>query len=328
MTYNFSDELARWGPGGDERNTPSLQQAEEYCRRLARAHYENFPVVTWLLPKRFHRHFYHVYAYCRWADDLGDEVDDPTRSLELLSWWRDELHRCYAGTARHPVFVALRSTIEVCDIPPEPFADLISAFEQDQHVTEYETFDELRDYCRRSADPVGRLVLHVCGEFNVENAVLSDSVCTGLQLTNFWQDVSRDLDIGRIYLPKEDCVRFGYSRDDLNRRVTNDAFLNLMKFEVERAREFLVAGLPLVDRLPGRLRVDIELFSRGGLKLLDGIAAIGYRVWEKRPVLKKRHACGLLAGCLWRSFWCKFGGRRDGHRRGRNPVVEGAKTDR
>lgn len=315
-SHDFHDELARWGPQAGVTEVPSVAEAEEYCRRLARSHYENFPIVTWLLPKKFHRHFYNVYAYCRWADDLGDEVDDAQQSLELLAWWRSELTRCYAGETRHPVFVALKGTIDACGIPRTPFEDLISAFEQDQRVGEYDTFDDLRDYCRRSADPVGRLVLYVCGEFNEENAGWSDSISTGLQLANFWQDVARDLDIGRIYLPKEDCVRFGYQRDELRQRITNDAFLSLMEFEVRRAREFLTSGLPLIDRLPGRLRVDIELFSRGGLKLLDGIAAIGYRVWDARPVLKKRQFAGLLASCLWRSLWRGISGKRKLHRDG------------
>lgn len=327
-SYDFSRELAHWGPDAGVKATPSVAEAEAYCRRLSRAHYENFPVVTWLLPRKFHRHFHNVYAYCRWADDLADEVGDAARSLELLAWWRSELDDCYAGTARHPVFVALKSTVDACAIPRTPFEDLISAFEQDQRIREYASFDALREYCRRSADPVGRLVLYICGEFNADNAVWSDSICTGLQLANFWQDVARDLDIGRVYLPEEDRARFGYSRDDLRQRTTNDAFVALMEFEVARAREFLQGGLPLVGRLPGRLRADIELFSRGGLKLLDGIEAIGYRVWDKRPVIKKRHAVGLLAGCLWRSFWSGFGGKRNDHHDGRTPVVDGAKTDR
>lgn len=301
MALSFAEDLSRFGPGKIEMASVSLRDAEAYCKRLAVLHYENFPLVSWLLPKELHQHFYNVYAYCRWSDDLGDEVGNPERSLELLCWWRGELAACYQGACRHPVFIALRKTIEEFAIPVEPFSDLLSAFEQDQRVTEYETFAELRDYCRRSADPVGRIVLYLGRSYNQENVGWSDSICTGLQLANFWQDVARDLDIGRIYLPKEDCESFGYSRDGLRNRVTNPAFLALMRFEVDRAREFLRNGLPLVQRLPGRLQVDIELFVRGGLKILERIEGIGYRVWETRPVVTKLDAFNLLFGCLLRN---------------------------
>lgn len=189
------------------------------------------------------QHFCNVYAFCRWADDLGDETGDPERALQLLSWWRSETEDCYRGITRHPVFVALRETIEQFELPAEPFLDLISAFEQDQHVTEYETFDQLRDYCRRSADPVGRIILRLGGCYNEQTVAWSDSICTGLQLANFWQDVGRDLEIGRIYLPAEDRDRFGYPRDALDRRQTSPEFLDLMRFEVDRARQWLLDGV-------------------------------------------------------------------------------------
>jgi squalene synthase HpnC len=269
---------------------------------LATSHYENFPLVSWLLPRNLHQHFYNVYAYCRWSDDLGDEVQDPARSLELLAWWRGELAACYAGEPRHPVFVALSQTIGEFGIPSAPFEDLLSAFEQDQRVTRYQTFAELRDYCRRSADPVGRLVLCLCRAYDEQNLAWSDFLCTGLQLANFWQDVARDLDIGRVYFPREDLARFGYSESDLQHRRTNPAFLKLMHFEVDRAREFLMGGLPLIPRLPGRLQVDIELFALGGLKILERIEGIGYRVWDTRPVVTKWDAGKLLCGCLLRSL--------------------------
>jgi squalene synthase HpnC len=297
----FSQELERLGPTAIASAIPfDRQSAEAYCRKLATSHYENFPVVSWLLPKGLHQHFYNVYSYCRWADDLGDEVGDKAKSLELLRWWRGELEACYAGRQRHPVFIALKPTIDEFSIPMEPFLDLLSAFEQDQGVNEYDTFDQLRDYCRRSADPVGRLVLYLCREYKPENVAWSDSICTGLQLANFWQDVARDYAIGRIYLPKEDCRRFGYCREDFDARRMNSAFIDLMKYEVDRARQFLVAGLPLVGRLPGQLQIDIDLFARGGLKILDRIEAIGYRVWETRPKVTKSDVAGLVVGALWR----------------------------
>jgi squalene synthase HpnC len=300
VTVSFPEDLTRWGPTSAEQ-TVSLPQAEQYCRQLATTHYENFPLVSWLLPRRLRQHFYNVYAYCRWADDLGDEVGDPRRSLELLGWWRGELADCYAGRARHPVFVALRPTIDEFAIPPQPFEDLLSAFEQDQRVRQYDTFDQLRDYCRRSADPVGRLVLYLCRQHHEPNLGWSDSICTGLQLANFWQDVSRDFDIGRVYLPREDRAQFGYHDDDLQARSTTPAFLELMRFEVNRARDFLRAGLPLVEHLPGRLQVDIDLFARGGLKILERIETICYRVWDRRPVVTKGDAARLLLACMGRA---------------------------
>lgn len=300
----FANDLQLYGPtASSTAEIPNRNAAEAYCRQLATTHYENFPIVSWLLPKGLHQHFYNVYAYCRWADDLGDEVGDPARSLELLAWWRGELEACYGGVARHPVFIALKPTIDEFSIPPEPFLDLISAFEQDQSVREYDTFEQLRDYCRRSADPVGRLVLYLCREHSPQNVIWSDSICTGLQLANFWQDVARDYAIGRIYLPRQDYEQFGYRREDFETRTTNQPFLNLMQFEVRRARDFLTEGLPLVENLPGRLQVDIDLFARGGLRILERIEAIGFRVWETRPKVTKWDALQLLAGSIWRKLW-------------------------
>lgn len=292
--------LELWGP---ESVQPAMSEAESraYCRHLARTHYENFPIASWMLPRPLHQHFFNVYAFCRWSDDLGDETGDRTRSLELLGWWREELRGCYQGAPNHPVFIALRETIVRFGIPAEPFDDLISAFEQDQRVTEYETFEQLRDYCRRSADPVGRLVLYLCEAHTPRNVEWSDSVCTGLQLANFWQDVARDLDIGRVYLPREDRQRFGYDDSALRQRTTNDAFLRLMEFEVGRARAFLRAGLPLVDQMPGRMQVDIELFIRGGLEVLEGIERIGFRVWDTRPVVSRRQLARLFLRCASRA---------------------------
>jgi squalene synthase HpnC len=281
------DQLAVWGPEAAARPDLTRVEAEDYCRQLARTHYENFPVVSWLLPKELQQHFYNVYAFCRWADDLGDETGDTQRSLDLLAWWRRELAAAYRGQPRHPVFIALKPTVDRFHIPSQPFEDLISAFDQDQRVLEYDTFDQLRDYCRRSADPVGRIVLFLCERHTPQNVEWSDSICTGLQLANFWQDVARDKDVGRVYLPREDRRRCGYSDDDLQARVTNEAFLKLMQFEVSRAQHWLTAGLPLVTAMPGRLRVDIDLFVRGGLQILREIEKIGFRVWDRRPVVSK-----------------------------------------
>lgn len=297
----FEVELTRWGPLSTQP-TPSRADAQAYCRFLATGHYENFPVVSLLLPRPLHQHFYNVYAYCRWSDDLGDETGDPTRALELLGWWRGELDACYAGQTRHPVFIALAGTIREFEIPRQPLVDLISAFEQDQTIREYDTFPQLLDYCRRSADPVGRLVLALCRRATPGNFAWSDSICSGLQLANFWQDVARDADIGRIYLPREDRERFGYTREHYDRRETNHQFVELLRFEVERARQMLAPWSgpyqPELAQFPFRVQVDLELFARGGERILDRIAAIGYRVWEQRPTVNRWDAAALLARSL------------------------------
>lgn len=309
-------ELSQWGP--DAAAPPmSRADAETYCRKLATTHYENFPVVSWLLPRDLRQHFCNIYAFCRWADDLGDEIADAAESRRLLAWWRASLEQCYGGEATHPVFIALKPTVDEFQIPSEAFHDLISAFEQDQTVKEYATFNELREYCRRSADPVGRLVLHVCRQATAENLAWSDSICTGLQLANFWQDVARDANMGRIYLPQEDRERFEYSRTDFDARVTNPAFLSLMEFEVTRAREFLIQGLPLVTRLPGRLKIAIDLFARGGLKILQKIEQLDYHVWDRRPTVTKFDAVLLMMSSLTRRFVCLPSGGRQHPERSR-----------
>jgi squalene synthase HpnC len=301
---DFQNQLQTWGPQSTAAS-PTVTEAERYCRKVALSHYENFPVVSWLLPRELHQHFFNVYAYCRWADDLGDETGDPQFAIQLLNWWQTELDACYRGETRHPVFVALRSTITEFQIPIEPFRDLISAFQHDQTVHEYSTFTQLRDYCRRSADPVGRLVLYLCRQHRPETVAWSDSICTGLQLANFWQDVCRDADIGRCYLPREDRERFGYSEADLAARITNQPFLDLMAFEVIRARDFLVAGSPLIRIMPPKLRMDIDLFVQGGLRILQKIEAQGYRVWERRPKISKLEAAKLVFGSWCRSMITK-----------------------
>ena len=293
--------LEGWTPERTAREAASDQQAREHVRRLATRRYENFPVASAVLPADLRPHFHAVYAFCRWADDLGDEVGGAADSLALLDWWHEQTVSLFAGEPpRHPAFVALKPTAERFDLTPEPFLDLISAFEQDQTVSSYETFEDLRDYCRRSADPVGRIVLKLLSAHTPENVALSDSVCTGLQLINFWQDVNRDADIGRRYLPTEDLERFGYSLDDYAARRTTSAFVDLMRFELDRAEELLLAGRPLADRLGGRFGVAVDLFASGGLAVCGKVRDIGYRVWETRPTVSKRDAAGLLVAALGR----------------------------
>jgi squalene synthase HpnC/squalene synthase HpnD len=260
-----------------------VAQAEQYTHWLATHHYENFHVVSWLLPRRLRRHFYNVYAYCRWADDLGDEVADATRALELLDWWESELDLCYAGQPSHPVFVALAQTIREFDIPPQPFRDLLTAFRQDQTVHRYATWDGVLAYCRYSANPVGRLVLYLCGYRDSERQRLSDATCTALQLANFWQDVSRDLDRGRIYIPVDALERHGLQTGDIEARLFDKRYEELMRDLIARTRQLFAEGRPLASMLARRLSIDIELFSRGGLAVLDAIESSGYNTLAARP---------------------------------------------
>jgi len=286
-------------PGALERSWGE-EQARAYTRWLARIHYENFHVVSLLLPRRLHQDFYNVYAFCRWADDLGDEIGDPARSLELLAWWREELARMYRGEARHPVFVALRETAERHRLPERPFADLIRAFVQDQTVTRYATVSDLLDYCRYSANPVGRLVLHLCGYSDPERQRLSDATCTGLQLANFWQDITVDWQKGRLYVPLEVLERHGASVDDVAARRMTPEFRAVMVELVQLARRFFEEGLPLSRMVNRRLAVDLELFSRGGLKVLEKIEKQGYDVLRRRPVISRLERVSLLVGTLAR----------------------------
>lgn len=276
----------------------SAEEGRAYTRWLATHHYENFHVVTFLLPKRLHQDFYNVYAYCRWADDLGDEIGDRQESLRLLSWWRAELHAMYAGRASHPVFAALGGTVKQYGIPIQPFADLISAFVQDQTVTRYHDWDELFGYCRCSANPVGRLVLYLCGYSDEQRQRLSDATCTALQLANFWQDITVDLLKDRVYLPLDVLRRHGSSVDDIFERRFTPHFAAAMHEAVEKARDLFVQGLPLVKMVDKRLAIDLDLFSRGGMLVLEKIEARGYNVLSGRPAIGKAERVVLLLRAL------------------------------
>ncbi|MDQ1390353.1 MAG: hypothetical protein QOF56_3807 [Acidobacteriaceae bacterium] len=276
-------------------SAPSLEQSREYCRRLARTHYENFSVATWFLPKHLRQDFLNVYSYCRISDDLGDEVGDAPASLALLDEWQLQLDACYEGNPRHPVFVALAETARKFDIPKHEFSDLLIAFRQDQTVTRFGRFTDVLAYCRYSANPVGHLVLHLCGFGDAERQQLSDYTCTALQLANFWQDVSLDYAKGRIYLPLEDLRKYCVSEEDLAHNRNTVAFREMMKFEVERAREWFDRGLPLVGKVNKNLAVDLELFSRGGQEILNAIERQGFAVLGRRPVISKTRKLALVA---------------------------------
>ena len=277
----------------------TLNQAEAYTRWLATSHYENFHVVSFLLPKHLHQDFYNVYAYCRWSDDLGDETGDTAESLRLLAWWGGELDAMYAGSApRHPVFLALQATAARRDLPIEPFANLLKAFVQDQLVTRYDDWEAVFAYCVNSADPVGRLLLMLCGYRDEERFRLSDKICTGLQLTNFWQDVSVDLTKGRIYLPLALLRKHGVAEADIVARRDSPAFRAAVREAVGVARTLFEEGRPLVKTLDRRLALDIDLFARGGMQVLKKIESIDYGVLLQRPKIGKAERAGLLLRAL------------------------------
>lgn len=288
---------------------PSRTEAREYCERLARSHYENFSVASWFLPRCLRQDFFNVYAYCRISDDLGDEVGDTTASLELLDQWQRELDACYEGSPKHPVFVALGETVRKFDIPKHEFSDLLIAFRQDQTVTRFETFGDVLAYCKYSANPVGHLVLYLCGYRDAERQRLSDFTCTALQLANFWQDVSVDYEKDRIYLPLEDLRRFGVTEDNIARKQNIPAFCEMMKFEVERAREWFRQGMPLVGKVDRELAIDLDLFSRGGMEILNAIEKQDFAVLGNRPAISKLRKLALVAHAALAKVFGRSGGR-------------------
>jgi len=277
-------------------------EAEQYTRWLATHHYENFHVATFLLPRRLHQDFYNVYAFCRWADDLGDEIDDAQESLRLLAWWRRELDAMYQGQVQHPVFVALEGTARKYDLPRQLFADLITAFEQDQTVKRYHSWSELFGYCRYSANPVGRLVLRLCGYADDQRDRMSDSTCTALQLANFWQDVTVDFEKDRVYLPLDLLAKYGYTVAKLGAREFTGDFREAMREAVAVTRKLFLEGLPLVKTVDRRLAFDLELFSRGGMRVLDKIERQDYNVLARRPAISKVERVQLLFTTLWNAL--------------------------
>ena len=272
---------------------PSLADARAYCKALAESHYENFHVASWFLPEALRPHFHSIYAYCRISDDLGDEVGSTDVALALLELWGRELDACYEGRATHPVFVALAETIRACSIPKEPFADLLTAFRQDQTVMRYATMQDVLGYCHYSANPVGRLVLYACNEVSEENFRLSDATCSALQLANFWQDVSVDILKGRIYIPLDEMLRFGVSEETIEGNVATPEFRALLKHEVDYAHSLFLEGLPLIGRVHRDLALDLDLFSRGGLAILRAIELRDFDVLSARPSISKCTKLGL-----------------------------------
>ncbi|MFL6213445.1 MAG: squalene synthase HpnC [Blastocatellia bacterium] len=267
----------------------TVESAYQFCEQLARSHYENFPVGSVLVPKPLRKHFYSIYAYARTADDFADEGYDEAHSdeerLALLDEWLGMLRESEAGRATHPVFIALAATRRQFDLPINLFEDLLSAFSQDVVMRRYQSFAQLLDYCRRSANPIGRLILLLFGYRDDQLHAWSDNICTALQLANHWQDVRVDLAKDRIYLPAEDLAQFGLTYDDIERQVATDSFIALMKHEVRRARELFTRGKPLCLTVSGRLGLELRAVWTGGSRILERIEATGYDVFAARPVI-------------------------------------------
>lgn len=277
--------------------SPALADAYAHCARMAREHYENFSVVSWLTPARFRRDLRAVYAFCRVTDDLGDEADGDR--LALLDEWEAQLSLAYSGEPSHPVMIALQDVIRRAEIPPEPFRKLIQANRIDQGTGRFETYADLLRYCDHSANPVGRMALHVLGEASEENCRLSDATCAALQLANFWQDVARDYRIGRVYIPQEDMRAFGCAEERIAEGVADEPFRAMMRFEVDRAAALFAEGAPLANRLRGRAKLAVALFGKGGMRVLDAIREQNYDTLAKRPVVTRpRKAWLALATAL------------------------------
>lgn len=277
----------------------ALPEANRYCERLSKSHYENFLVAGVFCPRELRQHFYNVYSYCRISDDLADEIGDTRKSLVLLDWWETELDRMYRGEPRHPVFVALEQTVRQFQIPAEPFRDLLTAFRSDQKTRRYPSMPDVLEYCRYSANPVGRLVLYLCGYADPERLALSDKTCTALQLANFWQDVTRDLDKDRIYLPLDDMARFGVTEEQVVARRFTPEFAALMRHEVTFTRAMFDEGLQLCALVDRRVRLDIEMFNRGGMEVLRLIERGGYDTLSRRPSVSKFRQMSILVNRLF-----------------------------
>jgi squalene synthase HpnC len=285
----------RLGDGIDQR---ALRQAQQQCRRLAKSHYENFLVASVLLPRRLRQPFFNVYAYCRTADDLADESPSPQEALRRLDEFQQQLDRTFAGRPPANLFTALADTIDRFELPKQPFADLLSAFRQDQTQLTYQTFDQLEDYCRRSANPVGRIVLKLGDALSDQTAQLSDQICTGLQLANFWQDVARDRAIGRTYVPQAEMDRFAVTDSMLAAAETSPPLRKLLASECDRAERLLHSGLGLTERVPPWLGRNVKLFAHGGLATLTAIRNINFDVLRVRPTVSKRTQLGLVCRAM------------------------------
>ncbi len=285
----------------------TLTRAQAYTRMWARHQYENFTVVSFLIPRRIRQDFYNVYSFCRWSDNLADEVEDRQASQRLMDQWHAQLELCAGGQPTHPVMVALQDTITSHQLALQPFFDLLTAFRQDQRVQRYATDESLLEYCRYSANPVGRILLslacsdspHHGDKITEEMGWLSNQICTGLQLTNFCQDMARDAHIGRIYAPQSLWERHGVLEEQILQARATPQLRALLAEWVATSRGYLERGLPLVELVPSWLATDVELFARGGLAVLKRIESQQYDVWRQRPTLSKTGKLKLLVQALW-----------------------------
>jgi phytoene synthase len=276
--------------------------AYRHCWQIASAHYENFTLGSWFLPRALRRHIAAIYAFARTADDIADEGDlEPASRLARLRRWEHQLEDCYRGRAHDPIFIALRDTVQRFAIPIDPFRQLLQAFRADAEFQPFPTFAALRDYCRRSADPVGHLILYLFGYCDAQRQQLADQICTGLQLANFWQDVAVDAARGRIYVPEEDLARFGCAAAELAHGVQTPALQKLMAFEVERTRNMLTKGLALTAVVERRLAREVWLFASGGLEILRAIEAVDCDVFTRRPTVSKWTKTRLVLQALVRA---------------------------
>ncbi len=299
MAWKIQTELARFGPHFTARGVPTSRAcSRRYCAQVTQANRENFVVVSALLPRHLVHHFQAFYAYCRWSDDLADEVSSTDTALTLLQWWRGELQQMHAGTPRHPVFVALADTVHCFGIPSHLLSDLLTAFEQDQRQTRYATYQDLLGYCQNSANPVGRVLLHFFESTTDQHGTLSDAICTGLQLANFWQDVARDFVKGRVYVPQEDLQRFGVSEADMASGTATPAFRQLIEFEVNRTADLFTRGAGLIPLLPKQFQLDVQLFLRGGEAVLQAIRQQEYDVLSQRPRISTLAKLSLVGKTL------------------------------
>ena len=292
-------------PASIPATTPALAEAEAFCRALATSHYENFTVATRLVPRRLRQHLANVYAFARWSDDLADEAESPAAAAGAIADWRRQLRECFAGRATHPVFVALADTVRQTGLGIEPFEDLLDAFEEDRAFDEagvacrYATRNDVLAYCRRSADPVGRIVLGLEGCRDAALVAMSDAICTGLQLVNFWQDVRRDRLAGRVYLPRDDMHRHGVDESMLDAPAASAALKGLLRDEVAWARNCFDTGAPLVGLAPRVLRPAIGMFLAGGRSIADAIERAGYDTLSARPVVGRFRKLQLAARAWW-----------------------------
>jgi squalene synthase HpnC len=281
-----------------------LATAQAFTRELAHTHYENFTVVSWFVPRHLRQDFCNVYAFCRLADDAADEQESPQRALAMLGELKQYTRACFEGKTSTALFSALAETIRRHELPKEPFLDLIDAFEQDQRITRYDTFPQLLDYCRRSANPVGRLVLCLCGYRDERRQQMSDKICTALQLTNFWQDVRRDiLERDRIYIPRHTMDQFGVKEEQIRAGQCDESYRALIRHEVDRTEAYFAAGDELASTLDRKYQRQISLFSRGGRAVLRAIKRQNYDTLSRRPSISPWRKSWLMLGLF-------LGGRR------------------